>query len=274
MTHPFAGIALHTWTLDTTPFVDVLTIAKSAGFDAIETRRVDFTRSFDAGMRNEQVLDRIRGSGLPVSAVGVEYGWMFAQGEERERLFGVFRECCENAVALDCKTLMSAIGSGGASVEDAVEATRIAGDLATEYDLRLAIEFQYGHPVVESLDALRDIIARAQSPAVGALLDAYHLQRAGISASAFVDVRPDEIYYFQYSDVPDAPIPAFPPIDRLPPGQGTIDWTAMLRALAEAGYRGYLSYEGPNPAQWARAPEDVAREGVSAMRDALKGAFG
>lgn len=273
MTHPFAGVALHTWTLDTTPFADVLTIAKAVGFDAIEIRRVDFIRSFAAGMNNAQVIDLIRGSGLKVSAVGVEYGWMFAQGDERQRLFDVFRESCENAVTLDCRTLMSAIGPGNASVEDAVEATRIAAHLAAEYGLKLAIEFQYGHPIVNSLESLRAVIARAQRPAVGLLLDAYHLQRAGLSERGIAEVRPEEILYFQYSDVPDAPIPTFPPTDRLPPGHGVIDWATMLRTLAVAGYRGYLSYEAPNPTHWAHPPEDVAAEGLSAMRDVLKTAL-
>jgi sugar phosphate isomerase/epimerase len=274
MAHPFAGVALHTWTIDTAPVADALNIAKRAGFDAIELRRVDFLRAFEAGMSNAQVLALVRASGLKVAAVGVEYGWMFGRGEERQRLLGAFRECCENAVALDCKTLMSAIGSGEASVEEAVEATRIAGAMAAEFGLRLAIEFQYLHPVVDTLEKLRAIIAEAQSPAVGVLLDAYHLHRAGISARAFKDVPDEELLYFQYSDVPDAPVPSFPPTDRLPPGKGVIAWEPMLRALAHKNYRGYLSYEGPNPAQWARAPQDVATEGQRAIRQLLQATFG
>jgi 2-keto-myo-inositol isomerase len=273
MTHPFAGIALHTWTLDTTPFADVLKAAKTAGFDAIEVRRIDFTRSFKSGMDNAQVLNLIRQSGLKVAAVGVEYGWMFAPPSERKPLMDVFRQCCENAVALNCPMLMSAIGPGDASIDDAVEITRRAGDIAAEFGLRLAIEFQFGHPIVDTLQQLRDIVARAQRPAVGLLLDAYHLQRADLQGSAFTDIAPEELFYFQYSDVPDAPVPVFPPIDRLPPGQGEIDWTAMLRALARTGYKGYLSYEAPNPAQWERQPLAAAQEGLIATRDALRAAF-
>src|SRR3712207_9137497 len=58
MPHPFAGLALHTWTLDTTPLADALAAAKEAGFDAVELRRIDFRRAFEQGQTNEQVLQR------------------------------------------------------------------------------------------------------------------------------------------------------------------------------------------------------------------------
>jgi 2-keto-myo-inositol isomerase len=42
--------------------------------------------------------------------------------------------------------------------------------------------------------------------------------------------------------------------------------------LADKGYFGYLSYEAPNPEQWARSPYDVAREGVELTRELLRDA--
>ena len=43
-------------------------------------------------MSNAQVLDLIKKSGIPGGVLGVEYGWLFATGEESKRLFKVFRE--------------------------------------------------------------------------------------------------------------------------------------------------------------------------------------
>ena len=48
--------------------------------------------------------------------------------------------------------------------------------------------------------------------------------------------------------------------------------TENFRLLAEKGYTGYLSYEAPNPEQWARSPYDVAREGVELTRKLLRDA--
>lgn len=273
MAHPFAGIALHTWTLDSTELAGALAAAAAAGFDAIELRRLDFSRSFERGLADAQVLDLVRGSGLAVSAVGVEYGWMFAQGAERERLFGVFRASCENAVALGCPLLMSAIGPGDATLDVAVANVREAGAIAAAFGMRLALEYQFQHPVVSRLEVLRDIIARAGCPNVGLLLDAYHLQRGGYGGRGFAAVPASEIAYFQFSDVPDAAPDRAPPTDRLPPGAGVVHWTEVFRLLAEKNYTGFISYEGPNPAQWARPPATVAREAIAATRRALAAAF-
>ena len=73
------------------------------------------------------------------------------------------------------------------------------------------------------------------------------------------------------SDVP-AELPAAErrPTDRLPPGQGCVRWLEVFRLLAEKGYRGYLSYEAPNPLQWARPAVEVAREALEATRSLLR----
>lgn len=271
--HRFRGLALHTWTVDTTPLDQALAAARAAGFDAIELRRVDFQRAAKRGLSNAAVLDLVRAAGLPVSAMGVEYGWIFSTGAERERLFGVFRDSCENAVALGCGLTMSAIGPGTASSDDAIDNIRRAGEIAGSFGLRLTLEYQFQHPVVSSLDVLRDLIARAGAKNVGLLLDAYHLQRGGRPGGGFAEVPGVEISYVQFSDVPNAPPPGLPPVDRLPPGKGVVDWTGLLRQLAEKGYDGYLSYEAPNPAHWQQPADETARQGIAAARRALSTAF-
>ena len=273
MQHKFRGLALHTWTVDTTPLEGALAAAKAGGFDAVELRRVDFTRCHERGLSNAAVLDLVRTSGLPASAVGVEYGWIFATPDDKERLFASFREACVNAVALGCGMTMSAIGPGAASLDEAVANIRRAGEIAAGFGLRLALEYQFQHPIVSSLDILRDLIARAGRKNVGLLLDAYHLQRGGRPGGSFAEVPGAEIFYVQFSDVPDAPPNGPPPIDRLPPGKGVVRWTDLFRMLAEKNYGGYISYEAPNATQWQRPPTEVAVEGAQATRRALAQAF-
>ena len=60
----FGRLALHTWTLDTTPLDQALAAAREAGFDAVELRRLDFKRCFEAGMETEEVLDLIFAPGF------------------------------------------------------------------------------------------------------------------------------------------------------------------------------------------------------------------
>ncbi|MFN4014865.1 MAG: sugar phosphate isomerase/epimerase family protein [Reyranella sp.] len=273
MHHGFRGLALHLWTVDTTPFDEALGAARDGGFDAVELRRVDFERARKSGLSNTEILGRVRATGLPVSAVGCEYGWTFAAPEDRERLFASLEEACERAVMLDCATVMSGIGPGAASMGDAVANIRRAGEVVARHGLRLALEYQFQHPIVSRLEILRELIAKAGQERVGLLLDAYHLQRGGRPGRGFEDVPAEEILYVQYSDVPDAPPNGVPPVDRLAPGKGVVRWNELFQLLAAKGYEGWVSYEAPNPAHWARPAVDVAREGATATRRAIETAF-
>lgn len=264
-------LALHTWTLDTTPLGEVLRAAKAAGWNAVELRRVDFTRCFDAGMTNGQILDLVGASGLEVACVGTEYGLIFAKGAEKKRLLRVLEETCANARALGCDLVMIAPGQNPpGTLREGAENFRDGGDVAQAHGVRLALEFNSQHPVINRLEAGREIVAAAGHPSCGLLFDAYHLERSGGGGRGFENVGPNEIFAFQYSDVPAGPpAAATRPTDRLPPGLGTVRWREVFQLLMEKNYRGYLSYEAPNPEYWSRPPEEVAREAVVATRTLL-----
>jgi len=273
MTDKFGRLALHMWTIDTTPLATALDAAKQGGFDAVELRRTDFKRCYEAGMSNAQVLDLVKKSGIPVGVLGVEYGWLFATGAESDRLFKDFRESCENAVAMNCDTLMSAPGQVQGPISDAIKYLKRAGDIAAEYGLKLGIEFNSQHDVLNSLAVLTELIEGADKPNCGYLIDAYHFTRSGAGGRGFENVPAEKIFCFQYSDLSASPVTGVRrPTDRLPPGKGVVKWKEMLGLLYEKGYTGYLSYEAPNPEQWERSPYDVAREGVELTRKLLRGA--
>lgn len=260
-------IALHTWTLDKTPLPEVLGIAREAGFNAVELRFGDFKRCIEAGMTNDQVLEMIRASAMKVSVMGMEYGVIFAQGDELRRLLESLDRTCVNAVALGCDTVMVAPGlNPPTSVEAAAANFRKCGEVAQKHGIRFALEFNSRHAIINQLSVARSILAMADHPNCGLLLDAYHLHCSGAVGRAF-DMLPDEhIFTFQYSDAPANPVQVRTATDRLPPGQGVIPWVDVFQLLMEKNYRGYLAYEAPNPAQWSRPPAEVAREAVVATR--------
>jgi sugar phosphate isomerase/epimerase len=274
MQHKFAGVAVHTWTIDTTPLKDALAAIKRGGADALEIRQLDFKRAYADGLTDAQVVAMVKASGNKVCAVGVEYGWMFATGEESKRLFQVFRQQCESAVALGCDHLMSATGQNDGRIADAIPHVRVAGDIAAEYGLKMSLEFNSQHPSVNRVEVMREIVNGAGKKNVGLLLDAYHLHRSGRVGRAFEDVPAEEIMYVQFSDVPaQASAGIARPTDRLPPGKGVIPWSEVFQLLAEKNYTGYLSYEAPNPAQWERPALEVVKEGVDATRALLAKTF-
>jgi len=271
MANTFGRLALHTWTIDTTPLGTAVDAIKQAGYAAAELRRTDFKRCYEAGMTNDQVLDMVKKSGVPVGVLGVEYGFLFATGDENERLFKDFRVSCENAVALGCDMLMSAPGPWTGSIKDAIGYLKRAGDIAAEYDLKLAIEFNSQHEVLNSVETQRELISGADMANVGILLDAYHLARSGRPGRGFEDVPGEDIMHFQYSDLSANPVTGVArPTDRLMPGKGVIQWDELFGLLKEKGYTGLISFEAPNPEQWNRSPFEVCSEGVAFTQALLK----
>jgi sugar phosphate isomerase/epimerase len=263
-------IALHTWTLDSTPLSEVLKVVRRTGWDGIELRRLDFARAAEAGMSAEAVLAMVRESGLPVACVGVELGWMFSDGAEKKRLLTAFAESCAWAQALGCRTVMSASDRGRGDLAHAAKNVRDVGDLAAARDVRLAVEFNSQCEQLNRLEVVRDVVARAGHPSCGLLIDTYHMQRSGADARSLDDIRPEEIAYVQYSDVPATTTPG-QALDRLPPGRGVVPFKNLFAAIQAKGYRGFYSYEAPNPAAWARPADEVSREAAEASRAVLGG---
>ena len=261
-------IGLHTWTLDTTPLPDVLSIARETGYNAVELRHADFVRCIESGMTNKQVLDMIRASGLVVSCVGLETGMLFAQGAEAKRLFDSMDVMCGRAAALGCEVMMVAPGSNPATnVKDAARNFATGCDIAQKHGLLCALEFGSRHPVVNRLAVAREIVALADKPNAGLLIDTYHAQCVGDGGRGFEDVPAQEIVAFQFSDAPPGPLVMDgPALDRLAPGKGVVQWREVLQLLVEKGYDRYINYEAPNPALWSRPPAEVALEGVTQIR--------
>jgi sugar phosphate isomerase/epimerase len=219
-------------------------------------------------MSREQYLELVRASGMKVAVMGIENGIIFSHGEELERLLKSFELTCTNAVALGCDTLMISPGRNTpTTVKEAGANYRRAGEIALAHGLKLALEFNSRHPVLNRTEVARDIVARAGLPNGGLLLDAYHLQCAGEGGRGFEKVAVEEILAFQFSDAPPGPpSKVWTALDRLPPGTGAADWNGVFGLLMDKGYAGYINYEAPNPAQWARPADEVAREGIAATR--------
>jgi 2-keto-myo-inositol isomerase len=266
---PAARLALHTWTLDTTPLSDVVAVAQTAGWDAIELRRLDYNRARDAGRAATWVEDSVRRSGLPVACVGVEFGWMWADGAERARLLTVFDEQCARAKALGCPTVMSPVDKGTGDVARAATSVREVGAIAARHGVKLAVEFNSQCDQLNTLERVREVLAKAAHPSCGLLFDAYHMQRSGGSPRSLDDVRGDEIVYVQFSDVPRGEIKRGEVLNRLPPGQGCVPFKEFFAAVRATGYAGFMSYEAPNPDAWARPPREVAAEGLAATHAVL-----
>jgi 4-hydroxyphenylpyruvate dioxygenase len=260
-------LALHTGSIDRAPLDAALRVARETGWDAVELRHVDFKRALEAGQSIEDVLALVNANGLPVTAVGVERGWLYAEGEERQRLLASIAEVCRWVTELDAPIVMSPVDANPGDLDHAAASVREVGDIVGASGKTLALELNVGTTQFRTLGQVRELLARAQHPSVGLLVDTYHIERGEGGLRTYQDLAPGEIAYFQYSDVPNAPMaPPVNTFDRLPPGQGVVPFAEILAILREKGYDGPLSYEALNLAAAERDPSDVAREALEASR--------
>ena len=109
-------LALHAWTLESTPFADILRIAREAGWNAVEIRHKNMLDCYKAGLRRDDGIRLIRDADIAVARVGTEYGLVFAQGDERRRLLDVLDETCVIAKAVGCGMIMTATGQDTGSI--------------------------------------------------------------------------------------------------------------------------------------------------------------
>ena len=147
---------------------------------------------------------------------------------------------------------------------------KTCAEITAEYGLKLALEFNSRHPLINTLAAGMEVIDAVNMKNCGLLLDTYHLHCSGGNAASFKNVPVEQIITFQFSDAPPGP-PSVTrmPVDRLPPGKGAAPFVEIFKTLMALNYQGYMSYEAPNPAQWNRAPDVVAREGIELVRALL-----
>lgn len=264
-------LALHTWTLDTTPLPDALRIAREAGYNAVELRHVDFLRGRKAGLSEDALLQQVRDANIKVEVIGTESGALFATGDDLKGRLDSLRYVSEKAVALGCEVIMLAPGltaTGGLTL--ARQNLKTCAEITAGYGLKLGLEFNSRHAVINTLAVGMELIDAVNMKNCGILIDTYHLHCGGGNANTFKDVPVEKIITFQCSDAPPGPpSPGPTPVDRLPPGKGAAPLVDIFRNLLAKNYQGYISYEAPNPAQWNRPADVVAREGLELLRGLL-----
>ncbi len=153
--------------------------------------------------------------------------------------------------------------------ESAVHALRAVGDVAGELGVRLAFE-PLNRFETFFLNTVADgvrLVAEVDHPAVGLLLDTFHMHIEEKSTPAAIHLAGPRLYHFHASEN-----------DRGTVGTGQVAWSQVFRALAEIDYGGWVVVESFNAVIpelagatciWrplAESPEALARESLAFLR--------
>jgi sugar phosphate isomerase/epimerase len=171
--------------------------------------------------------------------------------------------------AAACGTSLVTLGSfrgrlawGGEGARRRLEdILRRAADQAAGQGVKIALEplNRYETDWISTTAEGKELIRRLDHPALGLLLDTFHMNIEDPDIGAAVRLAGEDLFHVHLGDS-----------NRLSPGQGHFDFAGFLQALRETGYRGWLSAE----LLALPDPDTAARRTAAAMRPLLLPAAG
>lgn len=180
-----------------------------------------------------------------------------------ERKFDVMQE-------LGCDLLMvcsnvSPDSLGG--IERAAADLRELGERAARRGMRVAFEaLSWGRHIHDYRDAW-EIVRRADHPAIGLVLDSFHVLARGTDLAAIRSIPSDKIFLVQMADAPrlDMDYLSWSRHYRCFPGQGDLPVDEFMNALGATGFDGLLSLEIFNDRFRAGSARSVAIDGQRSL---------
>jgi D-psicose/D-tagatose/L-ribulose 3-epimerase len=121
-----------------------------------------------------------------------------------------------------------------ADMERAAEVLRPVARHAAERNVRVGIEpvNRYESFLVNTAAQARELMGMVGEPNMGVHLDAYHMNIEEDDFRSPVELVAGDLVHFHLSES-----------HRGVPGRGTVDWEAIMGALGDAGYTGYVGLE-------------------------------
>ena len=141
------------------------------------------------------------------------------------------------------------------------------GERAAKHGLRVAFEaLAWGRHINDYRDAW-EVVRRADHPAVGLVLDSFHVLARGTDLAALAAIPRDRIFLVQVADAPslDMDYLSWSRHYRCFPGQGELPIGAFMRALQATGFDGLMSLEIFNDSFRAGSARSVAVDGQRSL---------
>ena len=239
----------------------------AAGFDGVEIFEQDFI-AFDGSPRD--VGQMIRDHGLECALFqpfrdfeGLPEPLRSRAFDRFERKFDVMQELGTDLVLVCSSVHPEALGGIDRMATD----FRELGERAAKRGLRVGYEaLCWGRHIYDHRDAW-EVVRRADHPNVGLILDSFHTLARKIDPDTIRSIPGDRIFFVQLADAPaiDMDLLYWSRHFRNMPGEGDLDVTGFMRAVAATGYDGPLSLEVFNDQFRGGSPRAIAVDGYRSL---------
>jgi 4-hydroxyphenylpyruvate dioxygenase len=183
--------------------------------------------------------------------------------DRAERKFDLMQE-------LGCDLLMACSNVSPESlggIERAAADFRELGERAAKRGLRVGFEaLAWGRHIHDYRDAW-EVVRRANHPAVGLVLDTFHIFARRTDLGSLATIPGDRIFLVQLADAPwlEMDYISWSRHFRCFPGQGDLPLADFMAAIQATGYRGDLSLEIFNDQFRAGSPRAIAIDGQRSL---------
>lgn len=171
---------------------------------------------------------------------------------------------------LGCETLLLCSNTSALSSSDyqqQCEDLRVIATLAEQEQIRVGYEaLAWGRHVQRWRQAWERVNA-VDSPAMGIVLDSFHIQSLGDNLDGLDAVPLEKLVFVQLADAPlmQLDVQQWSRHFRCFPGKGQMPVAALAREIVQRGYKGPWSLEIFNDSYWAASVQDMAREGNTSL---------
>ena len=235
-----------------------------------------------AAMRDGFAATRDLLAGLKIRPAIVDFPVEFRKDDKTfEESLGKLEPAAQFAAAIGCPRMMTYIMPSSETPKAELRKiykdrfTRSADILARSH-VRLGLEFlgplhlrkQFPNEFIWRMPEMLEF-ARECGSNVGLTLDTWHWHHAGATVQNIIDAGRDRIVTVHFNDSPDLPPDQIRDNQRLMPGEGVINLTGFLQALAKIGYEDALSIEVFGRGLAQMTPEQGARLGFEKGRAVL-----
>jgi 4-hydroxyphenylpyruvate dioxygenase len=229
-------------------FADKLAAAAAVGFNGIEIGEQDFLAHGGTPAEIDRIL---RDHGLDVVLLDPVVDFEGLPQPLRRKAFERIEHRFEQMVEFGAKLMLitstedpASLGGVDRMAADFAE----LGERAAEHGLRIGYEAKaWGRHISDYRDAW-EVVRRAAHPAVGLVLDSFHVLARGLSPESIRAIPGDRIFHVQMADAPriDMDLKYKSRRFRTLPGEGDLPLVDFFRAVAATGYAGYCSIETAN----------------------------
>jgi len=207
-----------------------------------------------------------------VKFIGAAYqgGLLLTQGEERRAQFDLLQRRLSICQELDIPTML--IVPDNADHVDVHDIERVqaalaqAAELASSFNVKLALEFRSTTRWCSSLPTAAMLVNSIGSPHLGLCFDAFHYYTGPSKYEDLAYLTKENLFAVQLCDLSGIAREMAGDGDRILPGEGDFQLVPILDHLRHIDYQGYLTVELMNPEIWKMKPVQVAEAAYTCLR--------